>query len=68
MIAHSEFKKGLHNVFDKASLKMILAPGVLITGLAYNAVYMHRLAPSEGHVVGLTGKSCQNASYRSLRD
>jgi len=48
------------SVFDKASLKMVL--GCTLIGLANHALYMHRLIPAEGHVLGLTSRICNQDS------
>ena len=63
MTAHFESERLAHTCFDTASLKMVL--GCSLAGLANHALYMHRLAPSEVHALGLIGRFCQNA-YRSL--
>jgi len=47
-------------VWQASSLKMVL--GCTLAGPAQYAPYMHRPAPYEGHVVGLTGTSCHKTS------
>ena len=57
-------RKNCTDLFDKASLKMVL--GCILAGLANHALYVHRPALSDGHILGLMGKFCQTATYRYL--
>jgi len=59
-----ESKKGLHTLVDKACLMTVVTCS--LAGLAKHALYMRRLVPAKGHVLGLTGKLCQNGNILLL--
>ena len=53
--------KACTNLFEMASLHLVLE--CTLSGLANQASYVHRLAPSVAHVLGRIGRSCHAASY-----
>ena len=66
LLAALKLRKACAHLFNKANLKMVLGCILAASGMAIHALYMHRLAPSEGHVLVLTSNFCQAASYRSF--
>ncbi len=50
-------RKVCTDLIGKASANMVLV--CTLAGLAYHALYMHRVALSGGHTLGLTDRFCQ---------